>query len=66
MSLVDTDWLENNINKVKILDCSWHMPNVNRSGYDEYLKVHIPGAVFFDLDKNSDENTKTSEKNVNL
>ena len=57
MSLVDTDWLENNINKVKILDCSWHMPNVNRSGYDEYLKVHIPGAVFFDLDKNSDEKT---------
>ena len=57
MSLIDTDWLENNINKVKILDCSWHMPNVNRSGYDEYLKEHIPGAVFFDLDKNSDSKT---------
>ena len=57
MSLVDTDWLENNINKVKILDCSWHMPNVNRSGYDEYLREHIPDAVFFDLDKNSDAKT---------
>jgi len=57
MSLVDSDWLENNINNIKILDCSWHMPNVNRNGYDEYLKEHIPGAIFFDLDKNSDEKT---------
>ena len=57
MSLVDSDWLENNINNIKILDCSWHMPNVNRNGYDEYLKEHIPGAVFFDLDKNSDAKT---------
>ena len=47
MSLVDSDWLENNINNIKILDCSWHMPNVNRNGYDEYLKQHIPGAIFF-------------------
>ena len=57
MSLVDSDWLENNINNIKILDCSWHMPNVNRNGYDEYLKEHIPGAIFFDLDKNSDAKT---------
>jgi thiosulfate/3-mercaptopyruvate sulfurtransferase len=57
MSLVDSDWLENNINNIKILDCSWHMPNVNRNGYDEYLKQHIPGAIFFDLDKNSDVKT---------
>jgi thiosulfate/3-mercaptopyruvate sulfurtransferase len=26
MSLVDTDWLEKNINQVKVIDCSWHMP----------------------------------------
>ena len=57
MSLVNSDWLENNINKVKILDCSWHMPNVKRNAYDEFLKKHIPGAVFFDLDKNSDAKT---------
>ena len=31
MSLVDTDWLEKNINKVKVLDCSWHMPAENRN-----------------------------------
>ena len=31
MSLVETDWLEMNLNKVKIIDCSWHMPQTKRS-----------------------------------
>ncbi len=53
MSLVDTNWLEDNINKVKIIDCSWHMPQTNRNGLEEYGKEHIPNAIFFDLDKNS-------------
>jgi thiosulfate/3-mercaptopyruvate sulfurtransferase len=53
MSLVDTNWLEGNINNVKIIDCSWHMPQANRNGFEEYKKEHIPNAIFFDLDKNS-------------
>ena len=53
MSLVDTNWLEKNIKKVKIIDCSWHMPQTERNGYMEYKKEHIPNAIFFDLDKNS-------------
>ncbi|MFL2886840.1 MAG: rhodanese-like domain-containing protein [Candidatus Pelagibacter sp.] len=57
MSLVTSDWLENNIDKVKLLDCSWHMPNVKRNSYEEYIKEHIPGAIFFDLDKYSDTKT---------
>ena len=57
MSLVDTNWLEKNINNVKIIDCSWHMPLANRNGFEEYLKEHIPNAIFFDLDKNSKINT---------
>ena len=57
MSLVSTVWLENNINKVKLIDSSWHMPNVKRNAYEEYLKEHIPGSIFFDLDKYSDTNT---------
>ena len=57
MSLVTSDWLENNLDKVKLIDCSWHMPNVKRNAYEEYLKKHIPGAIFFDLDKYSDANT---------
>ena len=57
MSLVDTSWLENNINNVKIIDCSWHMPQTKRNGFEEYMKEHIPEAIFFDLDKNSQLNT---------
>ena len=57
MSLVNTNWLEKNINKVKIIDCSWHMPQSKRSGFNEYQKDHITNAIFFDLDKNSKTNT---------
>jgi hypothetical protein len=28
MTLVSTTWLNNNLNKVKIFDASWHMPNL--------------------------------------
>ena len=57
MSLVETDWLYKNINSVKIIDCSWHMPQTKRNGLDEYKKNHIPNAIFFDLDNNSRRDT---------
>ena len=57
MSLVSTEWLANNINNLKVLDCSWHMPSVNRDSYNEYLSEHIKNAIFFDLDKNSNQNS---------
>jgi len=57
MSLVETDWLEKNLDSVKIIDCSWHMPQENRDGYEEYKKKHIPNSIFFDLDKNSKNDT---------
>jgi len=53
MSLVDTNWLEKNLNKIKIIDCSWHMPHTKREGLEEYNNEHIPNAIFFDLDRNS-------------
>ena len=57
MSLVETVWLEKNIDLVKIIDCSWHMPQTNRNGFEEYKKQHIPNSIFFDLDKNSKKKT---------
>ena len=57
MSLVETEWLEKNLDNVKIIDCSWHMPQTKRNGFDEYKKQHIPNAIFFDLDDNSKKNT---------
>jgi thiosulfate/3-mercaptopyruvate sulfurtransferase len=41
MSLVETDWLEKNINNVKIIDSSWHMPQTKRNGFKEYKEQHI-------------------------
>ena len=58
MSLVETDWLFKNLNKVKIVDCSWHMPQTNRNGFEEFKKKHIPNSIFFDLDQNSKKDTK--------
>ena len=54
MTLVSTDWLENNLNKVKIIDASWHLVK-NRNAIEEYNKGHIENAIFFDLDKNSNQ-----------
>jgi thiosulfate/3-mercaptopyruvate sulfurtransferase len=33
------------------------MPQTKRSGFEEYQKLHIENAIFFDLDKNSKINT---------
>ena len=66
MSLVDTNWIEKNINKVKIIDSSWHMPQVKRSGLEEYTEEHIPNAIFFDLDKNSKLDTDLPHMLTNI
>ena len=57
MSLVDTNWLEEHLDKVKIIDCSWDLPSENRNFEEEFKNEHIPNAIFFDLDKNSKKDT---------
>ena len=48
MALVSTELLRKNIfNKnIKILDCSWHMPDTGRIGKNEFEIAHIPGSIF--------------------
>ena len=58
MSLVTTDWLLENLNDVKIIDSSWHLPNQNRNAFLEYSNEHIKNAIFFDIDKFSDQDTE--------
>jgi len=58
MSLVTTDWLLENLNDVKIIDSSWHLPNQNRNAILEYSNEHIKNAIFFDIDKFSDQDTE--------
>ena len=55
--LVTTDWLDKNIEIVKILDASWHLPNTNRNSFEEYKTEHINNSIFFDIDKNSNQKT---------
>ena len=57
MTLVSTEWLNNNLSKVKIFDASWHMPNSNRNAHKEFLSKHIPGAMFWDIDEHSDKDS---------
>jgi len=55
--LVSTSWLNDNLDKVKILDASWHLPNVKRDSFEEFKKNHISNSFFFDIDKNSNQKT---------
>lgn len=50
--LVTTQWLAKHLGEdgLTVVDASWHMPSTGRSGRDEYVRQHIPGARFLDID----------------
>ena len=54
--LVSTEWLAAHLNDptVKIIDASFKMPGVTPLPKDDFLRSHLPGAVFFDVDAVSD------------
>jgi thiosulfate/3-mercaptopyruvate sulfurtransferase len=51
-ALVETGWLAEHLNDpdVRVLDSSTHLPNAGRNAKEEFPSLHIPGAVFFDVD----------------
>ncbi len=49
-SVVSVEWLHENLSNVRVVDASWHLPPTGRNGSDEYVKAHIPNAVYFDID----------------
>jgi len=53
--VVSVTWLAARLPTVRLVDASWYLPTMNRSGRDEYLEQRIPGAVFFDVDKDTDD-----------
>ncbi len=57
--LVSTEWLGERLGApgIAVVDASWHMPDANRSGAEEFRVRHIPGAVFFDIDAIADTST---------
>jgi len=54
--LVSTDWLSARLDdpKLRIIDASYKMPGVLPLPSDDYLRGHIPGAVFFDVNAIAD------------
>lgn len=54
--LVSTEWLAEHLSApdIRVVDASWYMPDEQRDPRTEYEAVHIPGALFFDIDEISD------------
>jgi thiosulfate/3-mercaptopyruvate sulfurtransferase len=58
-ALVTTDWLAAHLGEpdLRVVDGSWHMPQLARDPRAEFVHAHIPGAVFFDIDAIADRTT---------
>lgn len=58
-TLVSTGWLGKRLEDpdLRILDASYYLPDMGRDGRAEYEAAHIPGAMFFDIDEISDDDS---------
>ena len=58
-AIVSTEWLAAHLEdpRVRVVDGTWHMPQLQRDPRREFEEVHIPGAVFFDIDGIADRST---------
>src|SRR5437870_13340990 len=57
--VVSTEWLAANLAnpRVRAVDGTWHMPQLQRDARREFEEAHVPGAVFFDIDEIADRTT---------
>jgi thiosulfate/3-mercaptopyruvate sulfurtransferase len=53
-TLVSTAWLAERLDRVVVLDASWHLPGSGRDAEAEFREARIPGAQRFDIDAVSD------------
>lgn len=55
-TVVSAEWLRDNITRpdVKVLDCSWYLPAMERDPIAEHEAKRVPGARYFDVDRVSD------------
>lgn len=58
-TVVSTEWLAKHLGEpdLRVVDGTWHMPHLERDARAEFVRAHIPGAVFFDLDRIADPAT---------
>jgi thiosulfate/3-mercaptopyruvate sulfurtransferase len=52
-----SNWLQTYPESIRILDASYALPNETRNPAQEYAESHIPGAVFFEIDKICDKSS---------
>ncbi len=57
--LVTTEWLANELGKpdLVVFDATMYLPNEPKNGHEEFLKAHIPGARYFDIDVVADQDS---------
>ena len=57
--VVTTEWLAGQLGAtdLRVVDGTWHMPQLQRDARAEFLAAHVPGAVFFDIDAIADRST---------
>jgi thiosulfate/3-mercaptopyruvate sulfurtransferase len=57
--VVTTEWLAKHASDpdLRVVDGTWHMPQLGRDARAEFEAAHLPGAVFFDIDAIADHTT---------
>ena len=57
--LVTTDWLVAELGKpdLVVFDATKYLPNEDKDGHAEFLRAHIAGARYFDIDVVADPDT---------
>jgi thiosulfate/3-mercaptopyruvate sulfurtransferase len=57
--LVTTEWLAGELDKpdMVVFDATKYLPNEGKDGQAEFLRAHIPGARYFDIDQIADLDT---------
>ena len=52
--LVSAQWVKDNLDNVRVIDASSHLPTSERDADVEFAAARIPGAVRFDINKIAD------------
>jgi thiosulfate/3-mercaptopyruvate sulfurtransferase len=57
--LVTTDWLAGELDKpgLVVFDATKYLPNEPKDGKAEFVRAHVPGARYFDIDQIADPDT---------
>jgi thiosulfate/3-mercaptopyruvate sulfurtransferase len=57
--LVTTEWLAGELGKpdLVVFDATKYLPNEPKDGHAEFLRAHVPGARYFDIDQIADTDT---------